>query len=288
MTNQETPAEAPDLELWDAQFELFKTMTPPFRPHGSEAAIMQDVVAEQSKRAGGSGLQTLILGLTPEYVGLEWPAGSRVVVADRSSHVAEQWWPGDVPGSRELVEADWLDMPFDAGSFDLILGDGVFNFMPYPGGFRNLAGALSPLLRPGGRLAVRIFNQANPPEQPASLIEEYHRSDSIDYYGFRFRLATSAQERPERGISANKDTVDACLLELGVDLEEFYEKSGHTPPRVGPLSSQTKDSYRVSYPTDDQFRVILEGQFEQISIRTGDHALARRTPIFVASARSDA
>ena len=289
MTSEKDHSEAPDLELWDAQFEVFKTMTPPFRPHASEVAIVQQLVDSQPARAGESGLQVLILGLTPEYIGLNWPAGSRVIVVDRSSHVAEAWWPGDIAGHRELIKDDWLDMSFERASFDLILGDGVFNFMPYPKGLRNFAAILAPLLRPGGRMSIRAFMQADPRENTEVLIREYHATEAIDYYCFRYRLATSIQDSAEAGIYASKDTVDGILLDAKVDLQEFYRKSGHTPPAVAPLTKVSSDNnYRVHYPTQQQFLDSISGSFSQVEVRLGNYALAHRTPIFIASPDSDA
>lgn len=273
----------PDLGLWDAQFEVFKTMTPPLRPHESEVAIMQQLVGEQAANVGRRRFDALVLGLTPEYVGLQWPAEGKVTVVDRSRHVVQEWWPGDVPGRREIVVADWLDMPFGPGEFDLILGDGVFNFMPYPSGFQSFAAVLSRFLRRGGRMAIRVFVQPDPAEQPGDLLEEYRRSETIDYFGFRFRLAQSIQESPELGLYLNKDTVDAYLVGQGVDLRELYDKSGHTPPNVPPLPGATADQFRVSYPTEKQFYQQIDPHFDARQTLRGTHPLAGRTPMVVAS-----
>lgn len=282
MSRSHPPGARADLDLWDAQFEVFKTMTPPLRPHESEVAIMQRLLEGQAAKVGRRRFDALLLGLTPEYVGLQWPAESRVAVVDRSRHVVEAWWPGDVPGRREIILADWLDMPFGQAEFDLILGDGVFNFMPYPAGFQQFAAVLSQFLRPGGRLAVRVFVQPETAEQPADLLEEYRRSERIDYFGFRFRLAQSIQERPEEGLFLNKETLDNYLIGRGIDLQELYEKSGHTPPGLPPLPNQTADSFRVSYPTEKQFCEQIGGSLEIRGRHFGAHPLARRTPIFAA------
>jgi SAM-dependent methyltransferase len=286
MEKRRDPASEADIGLWDAQFEVFKTMTPPLRPHASEVEIMQALVDSAKQTDSDQALQALILGLTPEFVGLNWPQGSRVVVADRSSHVAREWWPGDIPGQRELVLAEWLDLPFDAEEFHLIFGDGVFNFMPYPNGFKEFSSKLSRLLKPRGKLAIRVFIQPNPPENPKQLLEEYYQSETIDYFGFRFRLAQSIQESVEKGLFLNKDTVDAWLTEHGVDLNEMYQKSGHTPPRVAPLPKETRDTFRVSYPTLRQFEEPFEAHLDIGQTLYGDHALASRTPIFIAATKT--
>lgn len=277
---------ASSLDLWDAQLEIFKSMTPPLRPHKSEVAIVQQVVTARSEACIEKPLQALILGLTPEFVGLEWPREGRVVLVDHSPHVIGEFWPGDLPGRREAVVADWLDMPFQPAEFDLIIGDGVFNFMSYPDGYRAFAAALSRLLRPAGLMCVRIFNQAVPKEERARLAEEYQRSERIDHFGFRYRLATSLQERPEAGIHVSKDAVDRYLVDLGITLAEFYEKSGYVAPSVPPLPDDTGDSFRVSYPTDRQFVDQIGGFFEVRERLHGDYPLAHRTPIFVASVKS--
>ena len=268
--------------MWKSQVELLKGMTPPLRPHFSEVALVCEVVAELAKTIGGSDFRVLLLGLTQEIVQMGWPSKTRLTAVDRSEAMIRQFWPGDIPGERTLVNSDWRDMPFEKPSFHLIVGDGVLNFQPFPGGFRAFLDDLLPYLHPGGQLCARVFTQLEAPETTASLMDEFRRSDKVNYYEFRYRYATSLQETAGDGFDGTKETLDRSFESFGIPLSALYSKSGFTPPDVPALKPGDPDEcHRVYYPTEAEFMQACPPGFRLLRKLTGSHNLASRTPIFV-------
>jgi hypothetical protein len=203
-----------------------------------------------------------------------------LTAVDRSETMIHSFWPGDIKGSRRLIRSDWFAMPFHRSTFHLIVGDGVFNFMSFPEGYRHFAQMLSDLLLPFGRICVRVFTQLPEKEKTEEVIESLHRNETIDYFIFRYRLATSLQPSAEEGIYVTADSLDQYLTENGNLLPELYAKSGYVRPKTI-LTDPTKSDYRISYPTELQFKEQAKSVFDSIEKYNGSHTLAYRTPMFV-------
>jgi len=58
--------------------------------------------------------------------------------------------------SRDLVQADILHLPFEAGSFDLVLSDGVLHHTPST---RDALASVARLLRPGGEILFYVYRK---------------------------------------------------------------------------------------------------------------------------------
>jgi hypothetical protein len=268
--------------MWNTQIELFRKMTPPLRPHASEAALVAEVAAALSAARTTGEFRVLLLGLTQEIIHLGWPEGTNLTVVDRSRSMILHFWPGDIPAKRTLVRADWFDMPFPKPSFHLIVGDGAFNFAPFPDESRNFLNHLRPYLHPGGQLCARVFTQSAVPESTASLMDQFRRSEEVNYYEFRFRYATSLQKTARDGFDGTKETIDRSFEAHGVPLSELYAKSGFRPPDVPAVKpNDTGECYRVYYPTEAEFLQACPPGFKFIRKLNGTHPLAHRTPIFV-------
>jgi hypothetical protein len=273
--------------MWNTQIELFKKMRPPLRPHASEAALVADVAAASRAAVSTGDLHVLLLGLTQELIHISWPRGTNLTVVDRSENMIRQFWPGDIPGERKLIRADWFGMPFEKPSFHLIVGDGVLNFKPFPAGFRDFLNHLLPYLYPAGHLCARVFTQLDVPEKTESLMDELRRSERVNYYEFRYRQATSLQKSAGDGFDGTKETLDRMFESHGVPLSELYAKSGFKPPDVPAVKSENpEEQYRVYYPTEAEFLQACPPGFKFIRKMKGAHTLAYRTPIFVLQ-RSD-
>ena len=273
--------------FWNSQVELIKAMGPPVRPHRSEILNMQSMLHDRISNWPASGrIKVLVLGVTPEIVGMDWPAGTELTAVDQSESMISAFWPGDIAGHRRLVRSDWLAMPFEPGSFHFVLGDNVFNVLDYPQGFRNLADRLHEITRPEGLVIVRVLCQAEPREDGHEIVAEYRRGQLTDYQQFRFRMMTASQVSVREGLFTSKEAIDQTMEEHGLSMAEVYEKTGYRPPMppsAGPAAPMAP--YKVSYPTPDEFLAAISHRFAVADTRYGAHPLARRTPVFALQPR---
>jgi hypothetical protein len=269
---------------WDEQIKIVKKMKPPFRPHPSEVRIYEELAATKAQASPDKPLQALLLGVTRELVDLNWPKNSTLFAIDRSELMIREFWPGDIPGQRKVFHGNWFDMSFPESTFDLIMGDGVFNFVSYPDELRKFSSVLAPLLRQEGLLCIRIFNQLTQPEKTEEILQEYRQSQQIVYDDFMYRLATSMQNSVEEGLFMNAYLMQRFLADHGIEQSEIFKKGGLPPPAKRHYSAVSKkpDS-RVTYPTDQEFSDQMGVHYDVIKKINGSYSLAHRTPIFVMS-----
>src|ERR1041384_2007606 len=74
----------------------------------------------------------------------------------RSITVPDRWRTSG-PATRCAVQADWLNLPFPRASFDAAIGDGSFNCLDFPHGYRRVLRELARAIRSGGRVVVRLY-----------------------------------------------------------------------------------------------------------------------------------
>jgi SAM-dependent methyltransferase len=268
--------------FWNTQVELIKAMGSPARPDHSDIACMRTMFRQRIAGWPASRrIKVLVLGVTPEIVGMDWPAGTVVTAVDRSEGMIEAFWLGDVPGQRRLVRADWMALPFEPDTFHFVFGDNVFNAMDYPQGYRDLADAVAKVTRPEGLLIVRVLCQAQPKEDCDEIVKRFRAGELTDYQPFRFRMMTASQASVEEGLYTSKEAIDRTMEEHGLCMAEVYEKTGHQPLRPPPSATSAPMSpYKVTYPIPDEFCAAIAHRFAVVDTRHGDHTLAHRTPVF--------
>jgi hypothetical protein len=67
---------------WPGVARFWPLLGPPLRPAEEDLALLREAVARYGP--GERALRILILGVTPEFVDLPWPAGSRVEALDKT------------------------------------------------------------------------------------------------------------------------------------------------------------------------------------------------------------
>jgi hypothetical protein len=107
---------------------------PPLRPSASDTAIVQRAVAQLN-----SGARAVVLGLTPEIIGCNWPADVRLSAVDHSPQMIQALWPpARGPANAEAIRGDWCTMPIESGTVDLVVGDGCYVLFAHPLGYDAL------------------------------------------------------------------------------------------------------------------------------------------------------
>nr|HEX4313443.1 class I SAM-dependent methyltransferase [Kofleriaceae bacterium] len=177
------------MDHWSEVVKQWRLLGPPLRPCAADVAIVAARVAG-ARRA-------LVLGVTPELVGLPWPHRAGVIASDRSPAMVHVLHPA--PGA---IVADWRALPIASGALDLAVGDGVLTTLPYPAGYRALARELQRVLAPGGRAIVRVFAA---PERRDDVAAIEPRGDG--FHALKWRLAMALGETV--GVAAIRDAFDA-------------------------------------------------------------------------------
>ena len=228
--------------------------------------------------------RVLLLGATPRLADMQWPDGSMMLAVDSSRAFVRDVWPGDIPGRRGAVQADWRSLPVRDAACDVAVGDGSLNCLRYPDGIRVAAGAVQRALGRHGLLALRVFVRPDVCESPEELVQDVAAGRVETFHQFRFRLLIAMQRSAHEGVAVR-------------DVHRFWRdlasREGALPATAGWRREdlQAIEPYRESsavhtFPTLSEWRAVLADRFEQIAVRPASYVLGDRCPIIVWRSRS--
>jgi len=244
----------------------------PFRPCAQDVELYRQALSLPSS----DPWRGLILGVTPELQRLDWPAGSTVVAADRSEPMIRAIWPGPFTSAHV---AQWDDLPFEDGSFDRVVCDGGLHLQLFPEGHARLVRSIARVLRPGGRLVIRLFTLPTRRETAGELMEVLHAGGIPDFHCFKMRLAMALQEDHRQGIQL--DLVFRQLISLAGDLDQLAERTGWPIAEIETVRSY-QDSHEVfHFLTEKQsIDALTEGQWlSREGTWFGKYPLSERCPV---------
>src|SRR5690606_20971040 len=95
--------------------------------------------------------------------------GKRLIAVDSNENMIRNFWPGNVAG-REMILADWLNLPLQAQTFTAIIGDGSFNALAFPDGYHRIYAELRRVAVPDAVIVLRAFLAPDTAEPAADVI----------------------------------------------------------------------------------------------------------------------
>ena len=248
---------------------------PPLRPSPDETAIVQRAVARLD-----AGARVVVLGLTPEIIGCEWPAGVKLSAVDHSPKMMEALWPPERgPANSEAILADWCDMPIATGAVDLVAGDGCYVLLQFPVGYEALTQSVSRALKPGGSYVIRVFLRPDQPESVADIARAVGTGNVGSVHALKLRLLAALHGASGEG-SRLDDVWQAweTMPPLPVALAGVR---GWTAEEITGIDSYRGMAARYFLPTLREFRQSVGAQLREVECAFGADELGERCPTFV-------
>lgn len=137
---------------WEARSRTYGQMGPPLNPN-------QEIIDGFTSLVPTTG-RVLLLGVTPKL----HAAYNTITAVDYNGSMIERVWPGNTETKTAILD-NWLTVDLPHTSFDGIVGDGSINMLAYPADVKQLFDRSLVWLKPGGRLACRMFTR---PDQPVT------------------------------------------------------------------------------------------------------------------------
>ena len=270
MDNTQTSAHI----VWSRVADTFRHIGPPMRPSEEDIRAMERFVA-QTPAASRREVKALLWGVTPEITAMTWPDGTSLLAVDQSEVMIEGVWLGDIPNYRRVEQGNWLDLPVEAASQDVILGDGCFSLMGYPDGYQTLAASAHRVLNADGRLIIRFFVRPEEDETPDHVLQEVMAGKIGSFHAFKWRLYMAVQQSSSTEVTS--DTVWQ-VWNAQINPVALMRVTGWSPQVLNTINHYENSSERLSFPTLKEVRSVLSGWFEEVDSYMPSYEMGERFP----------
>lgn len=262
-------------EHWQRISQRWSLVGSPLRPIGEDEAQFTRLLQLETSPA----LRGLILGVTPELRGLPWPSGSEVWGVDRSPDMIEAIWTG--PADR-AVNANWLELPWPAETFDRVLCDGGLHLLQFPGEQAKLAHSIARVLRTGGTFALRLFALPDVNQTAPQVLAHLREGRIANFHQFKLRMAMALQKDPESGVILS-DVHAEILRACGGDLGQLVDQTGWPADVVATLESYRDSPNVYHFLTEAQSVATLtsQGALRLVGRGVGAYPWAGHCPILL-------
>ncbi|MDX2089041.1 MAG: class I SAM-dependent methyltransferase [Kofleriaceae bacterium] len=269
------------MDHWTLHARNWARVGPPLRPSAEDVAWTEQAIATWHEGRAARPVRGIVLGATPELVGMAWPEGATVLAVDRARAMLDALF---VPGrGRSAIVGDWLALPVDASSTELVVGDGCLTLFAFPGTYNSLATELARVLAPGGLLLLRLFVAPGRPE-PLEAIRRSLASpapgDSFDALKWRIAMAIQPASRNVRVAD-----IRAAFDELVPDRAALAARTGWRREVIDHIDIYRDSPTTYSFPTLDETRATLAPWFIERACHVPSYVLGDRCPTLVLEPR---
>ncbi|MFO1061284.1 MAG: class I SAM-dependent methyltransferase [Dongiaceae bacterium] len=260
---------------WDRRAESWR-VAPPVSPSAPDAA-WYEAVARRAAGAAGRPLRALLLGVTPLIAAMAWPDGTRLLAADWSEAMLRRIWPaaGTPPGAARL-QADWRALPFPAGSFDLVLGDGCLSAVGTAAAAAEVNREVRRVLRPGGLYGLRCFARPDPAPALEPLFAELRAGRIVNLDLFRWFLLMAVQGDDPDGVVL--DAVWRIWRAQLPDAAALAQRFGWRPESLAIIEGWAGSAARYLFPDRALLERLAAPGFARLSWELPDYQPAACFP----------
>jgi SAM-dependent methyltransferase len=263
---------------WNTVARHWRHLGPPLRPCDEDLRIMADAVARR-RSTGEVPAPTLLLGVTPELAAMPWPGGAMLVAVERSEQMVSLVWPGDVPGRRHAVSANWLRLPLPDAAFAVAVGDGSYCNVDYPDGFDALNAGVRRVLMPGGVFVMRFWVRPVQRETPADVWADLDSGAIGSFHVFKFRLAMAMH--PDAGPGVRLADVYQAWADARIGPADLARRTGWPIDAINTIELYRDKQAHLSFPTLPQLKATIDPHFQVIEYTVPQYELGDRSPILV-------
>jgi len=245
---------------------VYNRLAPPLRPAPSDVERMRKAIASQDDEA-------LLLGVTPGIASL----GRKLVAVEGSRAMIDRLWPGD-QADRKAITGDWTSLPFEAGRFGAVIGDGALNSVA--SGLNSLVGEIARVLRGGGIAAQRAFAS---PDERESL--DTVRDDALggrigNVHALKWRIAMAIADAPDYLVPVAD--ILGTFNAMFPDREELAAITGWDGQEIETLDAYVGAWHSLCFPTRAALEVMGTDRFASFRlIESEGYPLAERCPLVV-------
>lgn len=255
----------------------------PLRPGAVDIGIAEHMARQATTLSGKSPPRALVLGVTPELVGMAWPPGMRLVAVDRCPGMIARVLPQ--AGHAEVAGTcgNWLRLPLASGSVDLVAGDGCFTVLESLADHRAFSAELARVLG-DGCLIMRLFVQAEQAETVGQVMDALAAGLISNFHIFKWRLAMALHQDLTSGVAVAD--IWRTWQSSGLEADSLATTQGWPVAEIETIRAYKNATARYTFPRLDEARDVLGRDFIELDCQTPDYELGERCPTLLLRARS--
>jgi SAM-dependent methyltransferase len=247
----------------------------PLRPSPDDTAVVQ-----RAADALATGSRVVVLGLTPEIVGCDWPEEVALSAVDHSPAMMRQLWPpAKGPAGARSILADWCEIPIASASIDLVVGDGCYVLMPHPDGYAKLTREVRRLLGSSGRFVIRVFVRPDQSESVEDITRDFARGAIGSVHALKLRLWGALHGAGGEG--TRLDDVWRAWKSMPAVPPALAGRRGWSDDEIVGIEAYRGLEGRYFVPTLAEFRRLLAPTFREVECIFGKYESADRCPTLV-------
>lgn len=267
-------------DLWAASAQDWDRFGSPFRPHPDDRAVVERHAAALAAETGT--LSTVMLGVTQEIAGCDWPAGTRLTAFDSSRESIKRLWPAPgTPAGATAHCGDWAHLPLADATVDIVTADGSLVCLRYPDGMAKVVGEVHRVLRGGGRFVVRTFLRPEVPETIEQIIADLHGGRIGNPFVLKLRVDAALHEGSS-GFSMQRKW--HLWQTLFPDQPATARAFNWPLASLAILPDFEHRDLRFVYPTLSELRALFAPEFVELECAIGGYELSDRSPTLVLEA----
>ena len=270
-----TPTAAAPRDHFSSIAPQWSHFGPPLRPSHDDTAVVQRAAASL-----GAAASVLVLGLTPEIIGCDWPHDVTLTAVDHSATMIRALWPpASGPENSRMIRADWCALPLAPETIDLVAGDGCYVLMAFPDGYEALTHEVRRVLKPTGRFVMRVFMRPERAEPVADIARAFVCGEIGSVHALKLRLLAALHGAS--GAGTRLDDVWQAWKSFPELPAGLAGSRGWTAQEIVGIESYGGMQSRYYLPTLVELRQHLEASFREIECAWGRHELGDRCPTLV-------
>jgi SAM-dependent methyltransferase len=262
---------------WPELARRWEQVGPPLRPSTEDLAAYTAAISGWARDHGPP--RGLILGVTPELYRLQWPAGADVLAIDHTQDMIDALWPG----SRDAVVcADWMEMPLQTGSRDIVLCDGGLHLLSFPHGQCRIVRELHRVLCSNGLCIFRLYVPPPQCEAPEDVLEDLLAGRISNLNILKLRLGMALQQDVAQGVQLA--SVWDAVHSRAPDFHALAARLGWPTEHLMAINTYRDCPSHYHFSNVAQVRVLFcedPGGFELESIHAPAYELGERCPTIV-------
>lgn len=180
---------------WNKLAEHWSKIKSPLHPNEEDLQRFQKTWLDTLPNAPVH-VDVLVLGVTPELVSFPWAPETKLTAVDNNEDMIRLVWLGDTE-NRKVIQGNWLELPVEDSSFDLIVSD---NAPCIVGDLEKFSKELRRVIRPDGRIVMRNFSRPDEPETIDQLVAEINAGNLKNFYEFKMRFDIALQGKTGKNV----------------------------------------------------------------------------------------